>query len=517
MNKKKTSKSGAVIDIGSHMLKMRIAQVRKGEIVDVDHLECPLHLGHEVFHEGKISFESLRELSGILRGYSEVIQGYGVDQVKVVATTALREAKNRTYVTDQLKIQNDMTVQVLEDDQEKTLIYSEMLRALNEMENVEKKDTLLTYIGTGSIGIALYDGKNVIYSQSIPIGSLKLRDVLYTGGDEPENYHIVMEEYLDAIMERIANSLHNVQVSNLVFTGSDVKLIARVFELQAEQNRYILHTEKITAMHRQISPLSSEKIGFRFGITEEEADILYSAVSVFTRLLRFSSAEYIILPVVDLWDGVMRHMLLPKTVEAYRQHISSGAIASAQSIADKYGCPRNHAELIRKFAVKIFDKTKAIHGLPVNYRLALELAAILHDCGHYVNTKLHTRSSFDLVKNFDLYGLTASQMRLIAYVASYNEFNVPNMEEWALSQLDEQQKLVVSKLVAIFRLANSLDKSQRQKLSDIKVRMEHNRLLVTGETNEDMHLEQWAFSQCCPFFKEVFGIDPELTIRIPMI
>src|SRR5699024_4920586 len=103
------------------------------------------------------------------------------------------------------------------------------------------------------------------------------------------------------------------------------------------------------------------------------------------------------------------------------------------------------------------------------------------------------------------------------YVASYNEFNVPNMEEWALSQLDEQQKLVVSKLVAIFRLANSLDKSQRQKLSDIKVRMEHNRLLVTGETNEDMHLEQWAFSQCCPFFKEVFGIDPELTIRLPMI
>ena len=77
--------------------------------------------------------------------------------------------------------------------------------------------------------------------------------------------------------------------------------------------------------------------------------------------------------------------------------------------------------------------------------------------------------------------------------------------------------LVVSKLVAIFRLANSLDKSQRQKLSDIKVRMEHNRLLVTGETNEDMHLEQWAFSQCCPFFKEVFGIDPELTIRLPMI
>ena len=38
-----------------------------------------------------------------------------------------------------------------------------------------------------------------------------------------------------------------------------------------------------------------------------------------------------------------------------------------------------------------------------------------------------------------------------------------------------------------------------------------------GETNEDTHLEKWAFAQCSPFFKEVFGIDPELTIRLPMI
>src|SRR5699024_10423251 len=142
-----------------------------------------------------------------------------------------------------------------------------------------------------------------------------------------------------------------------------------------------------------------------------------------------------ILPIVDLWDGVMRHMLQPKSIDAYRQYVRNSAIACAESIADKYGCPRKHSDLIRQFAVKIFDKTKAVHGLSNNYRLALELAVILHDCGHYVNTKLHTRSTFDLVKNFDIYGLTAANMRLIAYVASYNEFNTPNLEDWEFSQL----------------------------------------------------------------------------------
>ncbi len=87
MNKKKGGKCSAVIDIGSHLLRMRIAQLKKGEIAEIDRLEYPLHLGHEVFNEGTISFESLRELSRILHGYTETMEGYGVDQVRVVATT----------------------------------------------------------------------------------------------------------------------------------------------------------------------------------------------------------------------------------------------------------------------------------------------------------------------------------------------------------------------------------------------------------------------------------------------
>ena len=127
LNKKKNGKAAAVIDIGSNLIKMRISQLKKGEIIELDRLEYPLGLGHEVFTNGKISFESLRILSQILRGYAEVMEEYGITQYRVVATTALREASNRAYVIDQLKIQNNMTVTVLEDDQEKTLIYSEIL------------------------------------------------------------------------------------------------------------------------------------------------------------------------------------------------------------------------------------------------------------------------------------------------------------------------------------------------------------------------------------------------------
>ena len=54
MNRKKSSKAAAVIDIGSNMIKMGISQIQKGEITQLDYLEYPLSLGHEVFAEGKI-------------------------------------------------------------------------------------------------------------------------------------------------------------------------------------------------------------------------------------------------------------------------------------------------------------------------------------------------------------------------------------------------------------------------------------------------------------------------------
>ena len=104
MNKKKGGKIASVIDIGSNLLKMRVCQIQKGALVNLETMEYPVRLGHEVFNSGKISFESLQELSHVLRGYSEIMSEYGVDEYRVVATTALREAKNRDYITDQLKI-----------------------------------------------------------------------------------------------------------------------------------------------------------------------------------------------------------------------------------------------------------------------------------------------------------------------------------------------------------------------------------------------------------------------------
>ena len=241
------------------MLKMRISQLKKGEIVNLDRLEYPLHLGHEVFHDGKISFESLRELSSALHGYSKIMAEYGIEQYRVVATTALREASNKDYVIDLLKVQNNMDVRVLEDDQEKTLIYSEILRSLNSMEDLKVNNALISYIGTGSIGMTIFNGKNMVFSQNIPIGSLKLHDMLSSIADETETFYTVVEEYLDIIIGHIAIPHSSNTLSNLVLTGNEIELIAKICKVVPVNGRYLIKAELITTLFEEIRRMTPEK------------------------------------------------------------------------------------------------------------------------------------------------------------------------------------------------------------------------------------------------------------------
>ena len=494
MNKKRRGKAVAVIDIGSSLIQMRVSQLCDGAITDIDVLRYPTQIGHEVFSTGKISFDSLKEMISVLRGYAQVMLEYGVTQYKVVATSVLREAKNRAYVVDQIKIQNDMAIEVLEDDQEKTLIYSEILNGAMQ-DSSEKIDTaLISYIGTGSIGLAIYDRESVVFSQNIAMGSLKLHDLLSGLQDRTEEFYQVLHEYLASTLGRIQVPAYLEKLNNMVVAGSEIELIAKLCAAPLEKGRYSIDAKKLEEVYHQVRVMTKEQISERYQLSENQAEILYFSLAICRHLLDCTLAKRILCPKVELWDALVRQLLFSKCK----------------------GASRAHDLVTRDYALKIFDKMKKHHGMGPKKRLLLELAAILHEIGYYVNSKNHLLSTYDLIKNSDIYGMTQEEVNLIGIIASYCEFSVPDYDDHEYQRLTEKNRLFVDKLVAILRLANALDRSQKQKLQSLTVRLKEEILTLTGVSDEDMHLEQWAFEECAPFFEEVFGIKPQFIMKTLM-
>ena len=211
MNKKSAPRAAAVIEIGSNNVRMRVSQWAKGTVATLDRLEYPVSLGHDVFSSGDISFDSLRELSSVLSKFTAALRSYNIEKPKVISCTALREAKNRALVVDQLKVRNGLEVTVLEDSQEKAYIYKEVMERLDGAK-LHPGNTMIAYVGSGSIGVAVYDGQKIIYTQNISMGALKLHDVLrHLHHQEADDFYYIIEEYLDTILNRIAISRFQVK------------------------------------------------------------------------------------------------------------------------------------------------------------------------------------------------------------------------------------------------------------------------------------------------------------------
>lgn len=515
MNKKSAARTAAVIEIGSNNVRMHISQLYKGEVTTLDKLEYPVSLGHDVFADGLISFESLRELSSVLRKFSSALLSYRIEKPKVISCTALREAKNRSLVVDQLRVRNGLDVEVLEDSQEKAYIFSAIIEKLAGREPL-KGNTMIAYVGSGSIGVAVFDGSQIVYSQNISMGASKLHDVLRGLRTTSVDFPIILEEYMDTILNRI--NIQEFQVQNLILTGSQIGLVTKLCGAETVQGISSLSTAKLASLFHAIQGLTAESIGLRYGIPEERAAVLYTAMFIYHGMLRFCpGAKRILSPSVDISEAVVRYRLIPKADAEWGLYLRKSALACAEKTALRFGCDLDHCRFISGFACKIFDKMKQVHGLDPSKRLILELAATLHSCGSFVSVRQHNRCTFDLIKGMDIFGLSSSEVLEIAFVAGSISDNLAVEENPDFSLLPEEEKLVVSKLAAMFRMANALDKSHRAKLRNLKVSMEEDRVIFKAEASGNTLLERWSFRESAQFFIDVFGLSPELVVKLVML
>nr|WP_252894667.1 hypothetical protein [Veillonella denticariosi] len=74
-------------------------------------------------------------------------------------------------------------------------------------------------------------------------------------------------------------------------------------------------------------------------------------------------------------------------------------------------------------------------------------------------------------------------------------------------ELTELQKIQVTKLVAIIRVACALDAGSNQKITEVSLEERDNVLYVFCRTDEDISLEWWTFNRDSEYFTEIFGME----------
>ena len=171
-----------------------------------------------------------------------------------------------------------------------------------------------------------------------------------------------------------------------------------------------------------------------------------------------------------------------------------------------FGWEPDHAVQVRKLALTLFDQLKDLHTLGDRERRILEAAALLHDIGFSVSEAKHHKHSYRLIRAQKLPGFTADEVELIANVARYHRKAHPKKKHANLSQLSRKERVVISELSGILRLADGMDRSHLSSVKELQCRMEDDQLFVEVKGNLEVGLDIMAGNRKRDLFEQIYGV-----------
>lgn len=500
-------KSMAVIEIASNELRLKIGEKKGDSVRLVESISHPLSLGKDTFHNGKISFESICKTAEIINGFLQVTNEYGVERVETIATTAVREATNREYVLDQLKIKTGLNLSVADDSREKNYINTLMFNILPKKYTAS---AIAVHLGSGNISISLLEKNMLTYTQTIKTGGLRLSEMFEAVG--VEKYSSVVREYLRSFIDNVLNFIPK-DTKNVILTGADVELMSTLCGGKKSDGVIEIAKNNFGEFYKQVKEKSPTELEEKFDVSVDKQEVILPAVIIYNRILKYTGADKIFAVPITAGDMILLSMLNQSVASELEKHSENCAITSAWKIAERFQMNIGHLKGIEKCALMIFDRLKKIHGLNKRERFLLEMTVILHNVGKFINPKAHYKHSYHIINGLDISGVDDEERLVIATAALYHGSIVPDMKYEEYRSLTPEQRVLVAKLCAVLRLAVAVDSGYAGKYEDISVNLRGNELIITLVTFNDMDLEKWTFDSKSEFFEDVYGIRAVLNKR----
>ena len=481
----------AAIDVGSNSVHMVIADVsREGRLEVVDRVKEMVRLGRRSFTTGKLTDESMEMTVRALAHFQRLAHVRRVDRMRAVATSAVREARNRVQFIRRLRHETGIAVEVISGTEEANLIYQAARHALG----LEGGPYLLVDVGGGSVELVLVKDSRPLWMRSVKLGAGRLTERFLADDPPTMAQRKRLESHLETEIGDLMRMARRARVVRAIGTSGTINTIVAMARAARGEEFGRLHGA--TASAAEVRHLSRELLEANAamrtdlpGMDAKRADQVAAAGMLADFVLRRSGA-----PELAACTWALREGLLLGLARATNGRGSPQARQrTVKALAQRFSGANEHGRQVAKLALKLFDATALVLGLPQSGRELLEYAALLHDIGHAIDHDRHNRHSYYLIKNAELLGFDPPEIEVIALVARGHRKQAAQIDSPELQNLSAGKRRLVRGLAAILRVADALDRSHFGVIRNLDVIYSPGRVVIEVASNgESSDLELWT-------------------------
>jgi exopolyphosphatase/guanosine-5'-triphosphate,3'-diphosphate pyrophosphatase len=481
----------AAIDVGANAVRLEIARgFSDGSIESVHQERDPVRPGEGLFQTGIVPPDVVDRMIVVLRRYAIICKRHQA-RVRAVGTSALREAKNREDIIRRAKREAGLELEAISGKEEARLM------CLGVLSNRPvKARSLCIDIGGGSTEVAGAVGDQPTKLWSVAIGSVRLTEIFKSHGEiSPKQLRLLREFAREAVEESLPAGIRGFPRVALGSSGS----IRTVIACAAAEGTGHATVEQISHAVEKLARMAPEERHRRFDA--RRADVIVAGAVILEALTR-----HLGLHAVTAVDRGLRHGVLVDLVRRrFRDADDSPLLDAARTLGRRLFFDEGHALQVARLAIAMFDQMAPLHRLPMAVRPFLEAASVLHDIGHSVSYQKHHRHTEYLVRNGDIPGLTDRERDIVARIARFHRRSPPDLHHPGMDGLTPSEARLVRKLATILRVADALDRSHAQPVSNLRAEIRGNRVALRLAARGPADLELWDVAHEARLFRQVFG------------
>src|SRR5438309_10238263 len=497
----------AAIDIGSNSVRLKIARLVGHRLREIVEDREVTRLGESVFRSGFLSPEAMENTIKVLRRFHRTVQREGADVVRVVATSALRDARNSRAFLEWVRSATGWKVEIISGLEEARLIHLGLVSSLR----VNVSPILMIDLGGGSCELTISSKNHIRDTIRLPLGAVRLTNE-FLQHDPPRKSELRrLRGFVEREIGRISGRIVRARPKAVIATSGTAAALAAVCHGLYKTKGPRASTVSRAQMRRiakMLARLPIEKRRQLSGVGPRRAEIIVAGALVYAELLERCQLRGFRYSPLGLRDGLLAQMAAEydRSTRSGKQ-IESERWDSITNAVDHYRVEMHHALQVREAAMHLFATLKSVHRLPAEYREWLSAAAMLYEVGDYINRSGRHRHAYYVISHSEILGYTPHQRLIIAAIARYLGKSRPNPGDSPMKTLLPAEQEYVRKASLLLRLARALNlgRGGAVRATRVRVRQGEVTLGLLAKPRTTIDLELWAVEKERSYFREVFG------------